>query len=271
MAPKKDEEKKPPEKPATPGAPAKPPGDGKPGMFTVLIVHKTFRNIVILVTVIMISACIGMGVLYAREWTKTDELFKAMETIHDFMGRLNAENKNASASTVLSEVRRIAEELMSWNNLNEDVEAKVDTQQKLKAGWLAFLGYLWFFSKQAGTYADAKWDCLQRKALLGVIIRDREEGFLEETVRRLAVSHWLGLYRQRYDWHWESGALLHSEDRIYFWKQGSPEPAVDITKNLKKCAAIIPCTESRRCWEDFECETKKNWICKFEPDIKLIF
>ncbi|XP_062243844.1 CD209 antigen-like [Platichthys flesus] len=123
-----------------------------------------------------------------------------------------------------------------------------------REGWVYFRSSFYFISSDTKSWADSRYDCLQKGADL-VIINSKEEN---EFTRQLNRSFWIGLTDTETEgtWKWVDGTLLNSTTS--YWYPGEPNPKYYPDEN---------CGEARynyneNNWNDNNCKTLYFWICE---------
>uniref|UniRef100_A0A3B5QVR0 C-type lectin domain family 17, member A-like n=1 Tax=Xiphophorus maculatus TaxID=8083 RepID=A0A3B5QVR0_XIPMA len=123
-------------------------------------------------------------------------------------------------------------------------------------GWITLNVSCYYFSNEAGSWDEARSDCIHRGADLLVMNNAEEKTFLAALFKKEA---WIGLNDKETEgsWKWVDGTSPEFKN----WHDSQPNNGGTSGRwGEEDCAHVY--NNDKASWNDFSCDGAKHWICE---------
>ncbi|XP_023193232.1 C-type lectin domain family 17, member A-like [Xiphophorus maculatus] len=198
-----------------------------------------------LLNVSLLAGLVVLGVYYH----KTDEMAAGLSASGNLTGCQQDGNNKMSS---LIEERDL---------LNANLTAVTKELMKLREstcpkGWITLNVSCYYFSNEAGSWDEARSDCIHRGADLLVMNNAEEKTFLAALFKKEA---WIGLNDKETEgsWKWVDGTSPEFKN----WHDSQPNNGGTSGRwGEEDCAHVY--NNDKASWNDFSCDGAKHWICE---------
>ncbi|XP_074078186.1 C-type lectin domain family 4 member F-like isoform X2 [Macrotis lagotis] len=170
-----------------------------------------------------------------------------------------AEPNSTTENSTLA-VTMVKSPLEILNASYQELHYKYWTIVKLSSeGWRMNDENFYYFSSEKKSWAEAQQFCVSKDSNLTSVTSEKEQAFLFRTIK---TSHWIGLTDKGSEgiWHWVDGSPYDESKSARFWMPNQPDNWHQEQGLTEDCIHMVP--GDLRSWNDLNCNSKENWICK---------
>ncbi|XP_075392166.1 C-type lectin domain family 4 member F [Tenrec ecaudatus] len=123
-------------------------------------------------------------------------------------------------------------------------------------GWKVYNRHLYYFSDDKKSWHGAEQFCVSQGAHLASVTSAGEQKFL--TMSTSTSYHWIGLTDRGREgsWRWVDGTPFNAAQSTGFWGPNQPDNWKHNNGQTEDCVHV------EKKWNDMDCDTPYQWVCK---------